>query len=491
VKSEDKPVASGEREAPDKLRSKFSGKRFVFTSAQNNTFVHPRFWKALLRFCEHKGARLVVGSFTYNKSGFQNLTKDGAAEEVWYDPKVVPYFVDEATEVLPDLVWCGELDILPTAVNPLSGFDNYTRSASSIIPHSKVQMKSVPTMKYEPTKFLYTTGACTLRNYIQRKAGQKAAFHHVFGALYVEIDDEGDWFARQLIADKNGVFYDLTEKFSADKVSTGHRVVAINWGDVHAECPDHQVAKGAWINQNCMLDVLEPRYQFVHDLTDFRPRNHHNISDPFFLATMVAEKSDSVERGLRHSAVFLMLVSRRNCQTVVVDSNHDQALERWLKDKHGQLDPVNAGYWHSLNAWVHQQIKEHRLYHVFEHAIRTLGCPQATRFLREDESFEICTGKDGSPGIECGLHGHRGPNGSRGSPNAFRVVGKRSNTGHTHIAGILDGVFTAGVSARLDLDYNKGPSAWSHSHIVTYKNSKRTIITMKGSKWRASQTAAS
>jgi hypothetical protein len=34
-------------------------------------------------------------------------------------------------------------------------------------------------------------------------------------------------------------------------------------------------------------------------------------------------------------------------------------------------------------------------------------------------------------------------------------------------------------------DYTKGPSNWTHSHIVTYTNGKRTIVTIYNGKWRA------
>lgn len=37
-----------------------------------------------------------------------------------------------------------------------------------------------------------------------------------------------------------------------------------------------------------------------------------------------------------------------------------------------------------------------------------------------------------------------------------------------------------------DWDYAKGPSSWTHSHIVTYPNGQRTIITLYAGKWRAS-----
>jgi hypothetical protein len=36
------------------------------------------------------------------------------------------------------------------------------------------------------------------------------------------------------------------------------------------------------------------------------------------------------------------------------------------------------------------------------------------------------------------------------------------------------------------MGYNKGPSSWSHSHVITYPNGKRSIITLqKNGNWRA------
>ena len=121
---------------------------------------------------------------------------------------------------------------------------------------------------------------------------------------------------------------------------------------------------------------------------------------------------------------------------------------------------------------------------VFEQAVREKlpAAAQAVRFLREDDSWVICAEQGG--GDECGLHGHRGPNGSRGSPRSFRQLGVRANTAHTHSAGIVDGIYTAGVSGVLDMGYNAGPSSWSHSHIITYPSGKRAIVTQRGSRWR-------
>ena len=485
----DKPKAAGQLKA-DFGGIPLEGNRFVFTAAQNNTYLHEKFFKALLRYCDDTKAELVVAKFRYNKNAFQNLSEDNENEEIWYDQRLEPYFLTEQATIRRDLIWCGELNILPTAVNPLSGLENYTRDASCIVPHAKVQMKSVPTMKHEPTKFMYTTGAVTLRNYIPQKAGQKASFNHMFAALFVEVDEDGDWFARQLVANNEGEFQDLTTKYTSRGIERDKRIEALTFGDIHSELTDKLVAEASWgAGSGSMTNVLRPKKQFAHDLTDFRARNHHNLNDPHILASYHARGADSVREGLLCSAVWLAIADRPWSEIIVVESNHDQALMRWLKDPRGAMDPVNSGYWHELNAYAHKELAEGRQPHVFEYAIRSFCGPYSltmdrVRFLREDETYEICRTPT-SPGIECGMHGHRGPNGSRGSIRNLRNIGKRANIGHSHEAGIVDGVYQAGVSAPLDMGYNVGPSSWSNTHIVTYPSGKRTLVTIRNGKWRA------
>ena len=474
-KEDNRPVAAGMVIAPDKRRGALQGKRFVFTTAQNNTYVHAKFFAALQLFCSEKNAQLVVSTITYNKSGFQNGTKDD--DKLWYDPVLTEYIRNESLEVANGLVFCGELDILPTAVSPMSGFENYTQEASGIIPHTKVQMQSLPRMKDSPERFLYTTGAVTLRNYIQRKAGQKAEFHHVFGALYVEVDEQGDWFARQLIADENGVFHDLDAQYDFNGVTT-MPVAGITWGDIHVEKLDMQVFAAAW-SDDSMLTALRPKWQFIHDLTDFSARNHHNIKDKFFLAEQHHRAQGNVEKDLHRSGTFLNYITRFGNRAVVVDSNHDQALERWLREADISQDPENAEFYHRASMMIHMHIRKGEPFHVYQWAVTADGTiPSDSMFLREDDSFLL-------HGIEHGLHGHRGPNGARGNPRGFRSIGRKVNIGHMHSAGIFDGVYVAGVSGKLDMGYNKGPSSWSHSHILTYANGKRAIVTMKNGKWRA------
>jgi hypothetical protein len=64
-------------------------------------------------------------------------------------------------------------------------------------------------------------------------------------------------------------------------------------------------------------------------------------------------------------------------------------------------------------------------------------------------------------------------------------MGRRANGGHSHSCGIDGGAYQAGTKSLLRLDYNRGPSSWSHTDIVTYENSKRSLVTFYEGKYHA------
>ena len=90
-------------------------------------------------------------------------------------------------------------------------------------------------MKHDPVKFMYTTGAITVPQYLQQKAGQKAEFHHSIGALLVEVDDEGDWFVYQLKAGDDGTIYNFKFCIKNGHVSGFDGIDTIVWGDIHVD----------------------------------------------------------------------------------------------------------------------------------------------------------------------------------------------------------------------------------------------------------------
>lgn len=489
-----KPLVAGQAQATvvEVLGAPKAGHRvYLLTCAQNNTHVHPQVWDNFMAIARHRGAKVFCSSFTYNQNAFGKLSvKRGTSHprqsDLWYDPKVIPFLEesDRDIELAPGLVWCGRMNTLPTASRPLQGFETYTGRRSGILPHAKLAMASVASGKYEATKFNYTTGTITQRNYIQKREGLRAEKQHSYGGLIVEATPRG-WYVRQLSGDDKGSICDLDIIAENGRVRSAPVVEDITWGDIHVTHLDPMVRRLAW-EEGGILDALRPNSQHFHDILTFQPRSHWDVKDPHKMFLRWVEQTESVRSECVQVRDFLHLVQRRWCKNWVVDSNHDEMLERWLREADYRRDPVNARFFLKLQERKYQALEERdEKFHLLEWVLRELGAPEDTTFLREDESHVICRGTSMPDGIETGMHGHLGINGMRGSPRQFARMGRAANTCHTHSAGIEDDVYTGGTSSLLRLEYMHGPSSHSHSFIVTYKNGRRAIVTMWNEGYRA------
>lgn len=482
--------------------------RYILTAAQNNTPVHAQFLANLEAYATATGATIMVSRFSYNKSAYRDAksTKAGRAptsadtEGLWYDPAIAPYVCDDPArhgscrwQLAPDLVWCAEMNILPTAVRPLSGLESYSGPASGIFPHAKIALESVPVIGERPPKFNYTTGAVTQRNYVAKKEGIKAEHHHQYGALIVEVDlATGDWWARQLNASDDGSFYDLTRHVSGGQVSLGHRLLAFNPGDVHASEIDPVTRACLWAPGGA-LDILRPEYQFWHDTFSHRNRSHHELKsfEKRYSKWVAGAAADSVEAEIQATADLLQYAHREWCKTVVVSSNHDRHIDRWLDEADYKQDPVNAEFFLAAQLARVQAIREGREWDGLKWALtrhqhlravdkRARVIMSCVCFLARDASYRI-----GPPGheIECGSHGDEGPNGARGNAGNLVRIPIRMNVGHAHSACLREGLAQAGVCHRpKQSSYAHGASSWSTSHILTYASGKRAIATERAGK---------
>src|SRR3990167_1534052 len=480
-----KPIAAGSASPTELIKfpvPKTGVQVYILTSAQNNTYVHDPVWNNLKALAEYRKGKILCASYTYNQNAFGKLSiKRGATVKhegnLWYDPKI-EHLLDDSDrdiELAPGLVWCGRTNTLPTATRPLTGLETYTGRKSGIFPHAKLAMESIPSGKYEPTKFNYTTGTITQLNYIQKREGIRAEKYHSYGGLIVEVSKNG-WYVRQLEADKNGTICDLDIIVENGKVRKANVVEAINWGDIHVAHLDPDFAKLAW-SKGGMLDQLKPKYQLFHDTLDFYSRNHWNVGNTHAMFDRFISNKDSVSSEIELTAKFLDDVERPWCENVVVNSNHDLMLERWLKEEDYRTDPVNAVFFLEMQLAKYKAIAARKPFSAFERAARNYYELSRTKFLREDESFIVCKSNLHPDGIEMGMHGHLGVDGAKGNPRQFVRMSRPCNTGHTHKASIMDAVFTAGHSAVIDHGYNKGPGTWSCSHIITYVTGARCVVT--------------
>lgn len=502
-----KPLAAGTKQGTEtetlKLPAKGKVKRYIVTSAQNNTYVHGELLDNLEALAKYYGAEIIVGTYTYNQNAYGKLsvkrgTKKEYQRELWYDPRIEPYIRDSRIELGKGLVWAGEYNALPTNVNPLAGLESYTGRKSAIFPHAKLAMRSIATMQGEGVKLNYTTGTVTQRNYIQKREGVIAEFHHIYGALLVEVNSEGNWWVRQLNQDEGtGTLQDLNILVkNGQVVDKSAKVEAVTHGDLHGVWSDPGAVKLA-LN---IVDMLKPKRQYFHDIMEGASVNPHQRK---YKANH--EKFHTWLRGyhvleneLIDTAKVLDQFERNFSENIVVDSNHDDVwLKRWLREHNHKVDPPNAELYLDLDAYLYKRIRNTvtveesrartakptmvRDIQLLAYAMKKFGqLKSKVKFLHADEPSKTCGDK-----IENGMHGHLGPAGKFGTPENLSKMARKANTAHTHSAGIFNGLYVAGTLSYLRWDYAKGPNSQSQSEILTYPNGKRTIITFYNGAWRA------
>lgn len=469
-------------------------KRYILTCAQDMTHLHEEAWANLLGLAEYYDAKLIVSTLKYAKNalgqGARAKNNDREAEADDYPEEIREYIDNNRRDLTDRLTFCGELNIIPTAARPLSGMEGYTFRKSTIIPHPKVAVQSVASMKGEGVKLLYTTGTVTMKNYIKRKEGFRAEHFHTYGGLLVEIDAKGSWWCRHLIHGPDGRMYDLDVYAEGGDIYDTERVAAITWGDIHASILEPWVADVQWGTKGSMLEVLRPMEQHVHDIIDFSARSHHTRKDPHAVYESYRTGNWELTRELKLTATVLFAhIARPWCQTYVVNSNHDRHLERWLKEMDWRDDPVNARNILALNERILRSIDEgDKKFNVLEFALRHNypGHPVPTttiKFLAEDESHILLSDHEG--GIECGLHGDRGVNGAKGTVAGIAKTDRKTNMMDKHSVAWIDNTICGGTSGNLRPGFNHGLSSWTHADIITYPNATRTIVSPYNGKWRA------
>lgn len=465
---------------PAKARS---GKiqRMLFTSVQDDTDLHMGFWNNLQIFARYVGAEVMVGGFTYQ----QARHTDRMTLTNTFRPEVRDFLRFDPFE-FGNVLFAAEMNTLPTAVRPLSGLHTYGRGRDTIFPHAKLAYETVPQTMGEYVPSVMTTGAVSLPNYIHKKAGLKAEFHHILGATIVEIDDEGVW-CRPISATPDGSFQDLGIVVREGNVSVNNRIKAVSYGDIHNPSVSETVFDALWgPRADSLIDELKPEYQMLHDLIAFEAWSRYVRDDPIHRHKMNELGLLSMEGQVRYSAEFLRKIEREFCRTVVVQSNHDKRLQEWATKEVPREDYENAKFWHECNiAMLDANTNRDDNFDLLRWALKRCDSRNldGIDFIPEGGSFVICQDQGG---IECGAHGHLGPNGSRGSVVSLAKVGKRMTIGHGHSPTIHSGVYMSGMTGDLDQGYNKGPSGWKRAHVLTYPNGKRTMVTQHtDGRWRA------
>lgn len=436
-------------------------KYYIITWEQNETPLHSKLWKNILAYKDYLGAELsvILGRYKNPTSVFTDIDYES------WNPLTRPYWDTNRHDIHQFLTILGDVKIQPTAATPLEGLEAISGETTTIVGHPKMHLKPIPVLEGHPKKVLLTTGAITLPNYTDSKAGKRGEFHHTLGFTIVEIKDEEIFFIRQVEADADGNFIDLYHEVKNGKISQVDNAEAIVWGDTHVNS----------LNK----DILEPTEQLIkdlkitkevhHDLIDGISVNNHIVNNPIEQHKRWMSDKESVQIELLRTAKFL----RRRPDTfkIIVQSNHNDRFDRWIINQDWRKDIPNAiPYMKYGLATLEGKANKGILAYFLEQEFndKEIIC------LDYDDSYII-------NGFEIAHHGHIGSNGSRGSIEQFRKMSTKMIVGHYHKPMRLDKVIAVGTSTHLREGYNKGASDWMNSHVIVHKNgTAQHIIFIKG-----------
>lgn len=453
-------------------------RRLVVTAAQNATPVHPRWWRVLEQIASRPGTALVVIPFRY-KNPTSQWTGSQQNAEFWA-PEVRPYLCNQRKTINRNLTILGDLKIQPTAASPLTGADALSHAASGIIGHAKLQMRCIPTPHNRMAKVLTTTGACTVENYTDSRTGVIGEFHHSLSAVVVDLEGSKFHLRHVHYDSRGGGATDLDVRYGPGGATRADRPLALVMGDTHVDFIDSGVEQ-ATFGPGGMVECLKPKHLVWHDLLDAYSCNPHHAGNPFNSIAKRRAKADDVKAEVARAIEFLRKHTPGGTTSVVVGSNHNDMLRRWVLRTDWRADPTNAEFYlqTALAMARNTRLTAHGTEHPdpFAYWLEEARLPR-TLVLGGDKSFVL-------GGVELGMHGDIGPNGARGNIANLRRIGIRSIIGHSHTPGINEGCYQVGTSTKLRLEYNHGASSWLNAHALLHADGKRQIVTIVDGKWRS------
>ena len=452
-----------------KLQETVAGsKRFVVATAVAGCKIHEGFYASIKNYCKLNNAQLLilVSADPASNSGAKWGTIDARLQN-----EVV---VLEDTKLNNNL-FMSTIKLSAKHIDPITGLGRIgQRNGTFIYASPKQRLKAVAVGHNKLPHFLMTTGAITVANYsteiyMSQRTAYIAENDHVVGALVIEIEDEENFHFRQIQANDSGCFPDLGVLYTP-KTSKTIQPDAFVLGDWHSGETD-PTAKKSW-EEVCL--ELKPKTIVLHDTFDGRSISHHEEKDVVVKSQRADRGEHSLKSELKTMAEDLEYLLKLASKLVIVKSNHDVFLERYLRDGKYVKDPVN----HKLSLKLAYGLLDGKdpLRAGVEMFLEESEANKI-KWLAMDEDYKIA-------GIQLGAHGHAGPNGSRGSLAGMEQSYGRCVVGHAHTPQILRDAWQVGTSSYLKLPYVKGASSWLHTSCLVYPGGHRQLINSINGKWR-------
>jgi hypothetical protein len=457
----------------DKLRATITNnKKFVITTAVTGCELDGKMYKSVKTYCKKNNAALLI---LIASDPASNLDR-GSLGRV--DKRLTSEAIVLEDSELNSNIFLSTIKLSAKHIDPIAGLGRIgQREGSFVYASPKQRLKSSPVSNTKLPHFLMTTGAITVpdytsANYMSNRTAYIAHYDHVMGGVIVEIGDSDEYHFRQFQCDQTGKFIDLGIEYSA----TGTKKIrpeAFVLGDWHSgsTCP---MSKLVWDD---ICRTLKPKKLVMHDLFDGKSINHHEAHN----IDSKAKRAESGQLNLREElnlvARDLEYLTSLSDEVVIVKSNHDEFLDRFLQKGDFKNDPYNYKTFLELALHYVNTSEDPLKYGVEKMGNINIKCMSKIRWLKRDEDLRLAD-------IQLGAHGDKGANGARGGLQSMEFAYGNSVTGHSHSPEILRGAWQVGTSSHLKLGYNVGPSSWLNSSCLVYPNGQRQLINAIKGKYR-------
>lgn len=434
-------------------------KKYICTGIVPDQPLSKSFMKSIRQYCEVHGAQLCLLTM---RGSYCNAPYPADVFEEYKD-----YFVTEMN-FNSNLVAMDFL-IRPQQILSLTGLDRIAANKSVIIAHTKQTHHIVENRIGSYPHVIWSTGVCTETRYNRDRLGRIGAQDHEIGGLIVEVEDDGIFHIRNFQADVNGGFADYGKYYNGETIT--NIKCDISLGDIHAgdECP---VAIGL---AKQIIKDLRCENVYLHDLFNGASINHHEENNAIaqlkrkHYQRLLSDELDYTGNFLKD---FYRDIEFSNL--VVVPSNHNEFLDRYLKGKNFLYDVV-GNLPISTELFAQYAIGNSPLEYYL----------QSRNFLNEmDISFPKRNDIINSYGYDI-IHGDRGISGARGNLKSLDKCYGKNSSAHTHSSARERRSVKSGTNSLLDLSYIEGfGSKWIHSDVILYENGTDQIITKINGKYK-------
>jgi len=441
-------------------------KVYLITSAQSNTGINTKMLDSMELYAKEHNAEILIIPLKYT------VDMSWVKSHTWAK-RTIPYLNASNHDLCDTLTYRGDVKILPTVKWPLSAKASLSGLNSAIYGSAKIHQESQPTLQGDASKILATTGSLTKPNYTDTNAGKHGEHYHQYGFVVVEIQDDKIFHLRQVEVNKNGSFDDLFYHVEKGEISRNTEIEGIVLGDVHFATVD-EVALDTTFD---LMTKLKPKHVILEDVFDGESINPHNLDDPFHQAKLEYQGKNDLQAELDDMMDKLGRFDKFD-NVVIVRSNHDIFLERFLKRDWRKLPTMKNGLpYMELGAMMLRAYKSGK---EFKGVIPTLIKNRYPKYhaLGYDELYYI-------KHFAVFNHGEKGSNGSRGggaknwSKFTSGVDGHKERgiiTAHTHTPSRYGNSICVG-HILLPQDYTIGsPSSWMQSNAIVHKSGKAQQI---------------